>query len=165
MKIVYINYLDKYRYQVTNQRGGLINYLIDPVFDNISKLYVLAYENEEDRRSFSKYYAPTVEIKDYVLIDQQPFFELPVRDKKSYEKIIEISTVLNDYTCGNLLNYECFLNHYKLIAIDLRKQNVDLTRQQINFVGKLEQNATIFFIIETLEEIILEFSENSVDIF
>ena len=70
-------YRDKYRCQVTNQRAGLINYLIDPVFDNVSKLYVLAYENEEDRLSFSKYYTPTVEIKDYnVLIDQKPFFRI-----------------------------------------------------------------------------------------
>ena len=159
-------YWDKYRFQVTNQRAGLINYLIDPVFDNVSKLYVLAYKNEEDRPTFSKYYTPTVEIKDYnILINQKPFFELPVRNKKeSYENIIEINKVLNDYTCSNLLDYEYFLNHYKLLAVDLSKQDVDLTRQQINFIGKLEQNATIFFIIEKLEETILEFSQNFIDI-
>ena len=28
----------------------------------------------------------------------------------------------NDYTTGNLLDYECFLKHYKSIAIDLSKQ-------------------------------------------
>ena len=92
------------------------------------------------------------------------FLNFQLEIKKSYEKIIEISKVLHDCTCHNLLSYECFLNHYKLIAIDLHKQNVDLTRQQINFVRKLEQNATIFFIIEILQETILEFLENSVDI-
>ena len=73
-------YRAKITSQLTNQRSRLTNYLIDPAFNNASKLYVLAYENEEDRSSFSKYYTPTVEIKDY--IDQQPFFELPVRNKK-----------------------------------------------------------------------------------
>ena len=46
----------------------------------------------------------------------------------------------NDYTTGNLLDYEYFKDHYKLIAIDLSKhielQNPDL-KQQINFTGRL----------------------------
>ena len=46
----------------------------------------------------------------------------------------------NNYTNGNLLYYDYFSNHYKLIAIDLSKQieleNPDL-KQQINFIGKL----------------------------
>ena len=76
-------YWERYRCQMTNQRTGLINYLIDPTFDNASRLFALAYENEEDRSSFSKYYTPSVEITDYnVLIDQQPFFELPVGNTK-----------------------------------------------------------------------------------
>ena len=55
----------------------------------------------------------------------------------------------NDYTTGNLLDYEYFSKHYKLITIDLSKrielENPDL-KQQVNFIGKLEENeATIFF--------------------
>ena len=71
----------------------------------------------------------------------------------------------NDYTTGNLLNYEYFSKHYKLIAIDLSKQvelkNSDL-KQEINFVGRLErkERATIFFIIKKSEETYFEFSEN-----
>ena len=58
--------------------------------------------------------------------------------------------------------------HYKLIAIDLSKQieleNPDL-RQQINFIGKLEDDkATMFFIIEKSEKTTFEFSQNSVSI-
>ena len=65
---------------------------------------------------------------------------------------------------GNLLDYEYFSKRYKLIAIDLSKQieleNPDL-RQQINFIGKLEDDkATMFFIIEKLEETTFEFSQN-----
>ena len=124
---------------------NLINYSIDPTF--------VAFENEEDRSSFSKYYTPTVEIKDYnVLIDQKPFFEIPVKNKEeTYEQITKL---IRDsaYTTGYLLDYEYFNTHYKLIAIDLSKQDVNLNKQLINFIGKLEQIAIIFFIIEKKEK-------------
>ena len=45
-----------------------LNFLINPAFNNVNRLFVLAFPNEEDRRSFSKYYTPTVEIKDYNLL-------------------------------------------------------------------------------------------------
>ena len=85
--------------------------------------------------------------------------------EETYEKIIEISKN-SDYTTGNLLDYEYFSNHYRLIAIHLSKQieleNLDL-KQQINFIGKLEDNsATMFFIIEKSEETVSEFLQNSV---
>ena len=76
-----------------------------------------------------------------------------------YGKIISISKN-NDYTTGNLLDYEYFSKQYILIAIDLSKQidleNPDL-RQQINFIKKLEHDkATMFFIIEKSEETTFE---------
>ena len=40
----------------------------------------------------------------------------------------------------------------KLIVIDLSKQKADFENQQINFIGKLEQNTTIFFIIEEKQD-------------
>ena len=91
-------YCDKCRCQITNERKGLINYLIDPTFDHVLRFIVLAYKNEEDRSSFLEYYTPSVEIKDYnVLIDQQPFFEFAVKSKKeTYEKIVDTSQNLND---------------------------------------------------------------------
>ena len=141
--------------------------MIDPTFTNVNRLFVLSFENEADRNSFSKYYVPKVEIKDYnVLIDGKPFFEIPVKNKEeAYEQIIEM-TKSNYYTTGNLLDDEYFKDHYKLIAIDLSKQieleNPDL-KQEINFIGRLEENnATMFFIIEKKEETTFEFSQNSV---
>ena len=87
--------------------------------------------------------------------------------EETYEAIIEMSKN-NDYTTGNLLDYEYFLKHYKLIAIDLSEQieleNTDI-KQQTNFIGRLEQNAIIFFIIEKKEETIFNFSQNSVTAF
>ena len=73
----------------------------------------------------------------------------------------------NDYTTGNLLDYEHFWKHCRLIPIDLSKQieleNSDL-KQQINFIGRLEKNqgATMFFIIEKSEE--TTFLQNSASI-
>ena len=69
----------------------------------------------------------------------------------------------NDYTIGNLLDYEYFKDYYKLIAIDLSKQ-IEL-KQQINFTGRLEENnATMSFITEKKQETTFEFSQNSVTV-
>ena len=137
---------------MTNQtKTNHLNHLIDPTFIKVNRLFGLSFENEEDRTSFSKYYVPKVEIKDFNMLI----------DGWSISKN-------NDYTTVNLLDYEYFSKHYKLIAIDLSKQieleNPDL-RQQINFIGKLEDDkATMFFIIEKSEETTFEFLQNSVSI-
>ena len=50
------------------------------------------------------------------------FFDMPVKSKEeAYIKNIEISKN-NDYTAGNLLDYEYFSKRYKLIAVDLSKK-------------------------------------------
>ena len=110
---------------MTNQaKTNHLNYLIDPAFTKVNRLFVLSFENEEDRTPFSKYYVPKVEIKDFnVLIDgEKKFFSVQVKNKEEvYEKSVSISKN-NDYTTGNFLNYEYFSKHYKLIVIDLSKQ-------------------------------------------
>ena len=114
---------NKYRSEMSNQtKNNNLNYLIDPIFTNVNRLFVLSFKNEDDRTSFSKYYKPEVKIKYFnVLIDGKPFFELPVKNKEAYEQIIEMSRN-NDYKTGNLLDYEYFKDHYKLIATNLSKQ-------------------------------------------
>ena len=121
---------NKYRSEMSDQaKNNNLNYLIDPTFTNDNRVFVLSFGNED---------------------------EVPVRNKEeAYEQITEISKN-NDYTTGNLLDYEYFKDHCKLIAIDLSKkielENPDL-KQQINFIGRLEENnATMFFIIEKKEE-------------
>ena len=97
---------NKYRSEMSNQtKNKNLNYLIDPTFPNVNRLFVLTFENEDGRTSFSKYYVPKVEIKDFnVLIDGKPFFEIPVKNKEeAYEAIIEM-TKNNNYTTGNLLD-------------------------------------------------------------
>ena len=155
---------NKYRSEMTNQtKNNNLNYLIDPTFTKVNRLFVLSFENENNTTSFSKYYASNVQIKDFnVLINGKSFFDMPIKDdKETYEEIIEIRRN-NDKMTGNLLGYEYFSKHYKLIAIDLSKQigleNPDL-KQQINFIGRLATNegATMFFIIGESEETSLNF--------
>ena len=43
-----------------------LNYLIDPTFIKVNRLFDLSFGNEEDRTSFSKYYTPKVEIKTWM---------------------------------------------------------------------------------------------------
>ena len=136
-----------------------LSILIDPTFTNVNRLFVLAYgQINNDRQSFSQFYLKNVMIKDYnVIIDKLAFFDLPIKtEEEAYEKIIDISRN-NEYTTGNLLDY-------KLIAIDLSKQQVlqeneDLI-QQISSIGRLEEAANVFIISEKKENTILEFSRN-----
>ena len=142
-----------------------LNILIDPTFTNVNRLFVLAYRTADDRQSFSQFYLPNVMVKDCnVIIDKLAFFDLPIKtEEEAYEKIVDISRN-NEFTTGNLLDYDYLKKHYKLIAIDLSKQQVlqenENLIQQINFIGRLEEEANVFFIIEKKENTILKFSQN-----
>ena len=89
-------------------------------------------------------------------------YQLKIKNR-TYKAIIELIRDGN-FTTGKCLNYEYFSSHYKLIAIELSKQKADLENQQINFIGKLEQDATIFFVIEEEHQTGLEFSQNPLPI-
>ena len=157
---------NKYRSQMTTEAINInLNILIDPTFTNVNRLFVLAYgQNNNDRQSFSRFYLPNVMVKDYVIIDKLAFFDLPIKtEEEAYEKIIDISRN-KEYTTGDLLDYDYFKKYYKLIAIDLSKQQVlqeneDLI-QQINFIGRITEAANVFIIIEKKEPTTLEFSQN-----
>ena len=51
-------------------RNRYLDYSIDPNFQGVNKLFVLSFENNVDRTSYTEYILPTVEIKDY-------FFDQP----------------------------------------------------------------------------------------
>ena len=149
----------------TEAANNNLNILIDPAFTNVNRLFVLAYQTTNDRQSFSQFYLPKVMVKDFnVIIDKLAFFDLPIKtEKEAYEKVIDISKN-NEYRAGNLLDYDYFKKYYKLIAVDLSKQQVlqeneDLI-QQINFIGRLEEAANVFIIIEKKKHTILKFSQN-----
>ena len=102
-----------------------INHLIEPSFQGVNRLFVLAFENDDQITSNKRYYTPNIEIKDYnIMIDGKIFFGQPVRnDKVTYENIRKIAIGQGDYyRTGCLLDYTYFKKYYKMIAIDLSKQ-------------------------------------------
>ena len=97
-----------------------LNRLIDPSFQVVNRLFVLAFEDDAQRTSNKRYCIPNVEIKDYsVMIDEKNFFDQPINNMiKTYENIRKITISLgDDYTTGYLLDYSYF-KKYKMIAID-----------------------------------------------
>ena len=87
-------------------------------------------------------------------------FDQPINNYfKTYENIREIATGQgDDYTTGCLLDYSYFKDHYKMIAIDLSKQQAldadPIAIQQINFTANLDRDETMtmFYIIEEAKE-------------
>ena len=165
---------NKYESSVkTFAQNRYLNYLINPSFQGVNRLFVLSFENEDDRISHSTYYLPKVEIKDYnIMIDGRNFFDQSINSmNKTYENIRKIATGKgDDYTTGCLLDYPYFKDYYKMIAVDLSKQqelDADPRKiQQINFTANLDTSGstTIFFIIEQEEDTVFEFSQGTVKI-
>ena len=150
-----------------------LNHLVEPSFQGINRLFVLAFENDTYRTSSKRYNLPNVEIKDYnVMIDGKNFFDQPVKnDKITYENIRKIATGQgDDYITGCLLDYAYFKDYYKMIAIDLsKKQALDADPraiQQIKFSVNLDRvgNTRIYFILEEAKETILDFSQGTVKV-
>ena len=80
---------------------------IEPSYQGINRLFVLAFENDAQRTNNKRYYIPNVEIKDYnVMNDGKNFFDQPVKnDKVTYKNIRKIATGRgDDYTTGCLLD-------------------------------------------------------------
>ena len=105
------------------------------------------------------------------MIGGQNFFDQLVRnDLITYDNIRKIATGQgDDYTTGCLVDYSYFEKYYKIIAIDLSKQQAldadPKPIQQINFTRNLEQQGIIFFIIEEAKETVLDFSQGTVKVF
>ena len=88
-----------------------LNYLIEPSFQGVNKLLVLAFENDAQRKVHSGYYLPNVEIKNYsVMINGENFLDQPIKSKKVIcENIRKVATgKVDDYTTGCLLDYPYF---------------------------------------------------------
>ena len=90
----------------TFAQNRYLNYLINPSFQGVNRLFILAFENENARTSHSNYYLPKVEIKDYnVMIDGRNLFDQPINSiNKTYENIRKIATGKgDDYKTGCIL--------------------------------------------------------------
>ena len=83
---------NKSRSEMTNQtKNNYLNDLIDPTFTKVIRLFVLSFENENDRTSFSQRYVTNVQIKDFnLLIDGKSFFDMPKKiTKKHTNKLLK----------------------------------------------------------------------------
>ena len=145
-----------------------LNHLIEPSFQGVNRLFVLAFENDDDRTSSDEYYLPTVELKDYnIMINGENFYDQPIKNNKvTYGNIRKIATGQgDDYTTGCLLDYPYFADTYKMIAVDLSKQQAldadPRAIQQINFTANLDRagNTRVYFILEEAKETIVDFSQ------
>ena len=89
----------------TFAQNRYLNHLINPSFQGVNRLFVLSFENENDRTSHSNYYLPKVEKKDdNFRIDDKNFFDQPINSNlKTYENTREITIVQgDDYTMGGV---------------------------------------------------------------
>ena len=150
-----------------------LNHLAEPSFQGVNILFVLAFENDNDRTSTNGYYLPTVQIKDYnIMINGENFFDQPIKSNKvTYENIRKIATGQgDDYTTGYLLDYPYFMDTYKMITVDSSKQQAldadPRAIQQINSTANLDRagNTRVYFILEEGKETILDFSQGTVKV-
>ena len=150
-----------------------LNHLVEPSFQGVNILFVLAYKNYTQRTTAKGYYLPNVEIKDYnIMINGENLFDQQIKDNKvTYENIKKIATGQgDDYTAGCLLDYPYFKDSYKMIAVDLSKQQAldadPRVIQQINFIANLDRadNIRIHFILEEAKETILNFEQGNVKV-
>ena len=101
------------------------------------------------------------------MIDGRNFFDQPIDSMaKTYENFWKIATGQgDDFTTGCLLDYPYFKDHYKMIAIDLSKQQAldadPRATQQINFTANLDRrgNTTMFFSIEKQKKLFWTFQK------
>ena len=106
------------------------------------------------------------------MIDGKDVFDQPINSMtKTYENIRKITTGQGDgFTTRCLLDYPYLKNHYKMIAIDLSKQEAldadPRAIQQTNFTADLDRagNTTMFFTIEEAKETVLDFSQGTVKV-
>ena len=128
---------NKYQAKVSTEgENQFLDFLIDPSFQGVNRLFVLSFQNEGSEKVHTGYYN--------VMIDGKKNFDQPVKnDIRTYDNIRKISTGQeDDCRTGCLLGYNYFKEHYKMIAIDLSKQQEldsdPKAIQQINFTGNLE---------------------------
>ena len=97
--------------RIQSQNNNL-NYLVDPAFTNVNRLFVFSFlrnNNTDSRYFYSNYYVPKVKINDFnVLIDGKSFFDLQIKNEEEADKEIVKMGNNNDCTTGNLLDFAYF---------------------------------------------------------
>ena len=105
------------------------------------------------------------------MINGENIFDQPIKNKVTYENIRKIATGQGCLsTTGCLSDYSYFMDTYKIIVVDLSKQEAldsdPRAIQQINFTTNLDRagNTRFYFIIKEAKETILNFSQGTVKV-
>ena len=160
---------------------NLTSFPLDSSFQVVKRLFVLAFNstnasipnnrinntaNRVERNKHQKIFLPRVSIANYnVLIDGRNFYDQPNNYLvKQYDEIRRIAAGQgDDYATGCLLDYQYFKDDYKLIAIDLSRQNElhadSRAIEKIEFYGVLKNNSQMCTILEKSKESVLQFSK------
>ena len=154
---------------------NVVKYIsLDPSFQGVNRLFIMAYSREAgqpDRNSQQKYHLPRIGFKKYnVIIDGRNFYDNPI--ESDIEKYREFKNVMigkgEDYTTGSLLDFNYFLKHYKLVAVDLSKQKElhadPRAIQKIEFKYILGTDSTTYWVLQKSRESILEFHKGTVKV-
>ena len=163
-------YWNEYKTKEQDENANANNHKyinLDPSFQGANRLFVMAYSradnNQPTKNEQRKYYLLRIDLKEYnVIIDARNFYDNPI--KSNIEKYKELKKVMiekgEDYSTGSLLDFNCFNEHYKLVAVDLSKQKeLDADPraiQQIEFKYMFETGSTIYWVLEKSKETILE---------
>ena len=171
-------YSNEYKTKEINEDAdaNVFKYInLDPSFQGVNRLFVMAYNRANGqltRNGQRKYYLPKINLEKYnVIIDGRNFYDNPT--ESDIEKYRELTKVMigkgEDNTTGSLFDVNYFDKHYKLVAVDLRKQKeLDADPraiQQIEFKYMLRTNSTIYWVLEKSKETILEFYKGTVKVY
>ena len=157
----------------TYDGNGYIRELLDSSYQDVKKLFVLAYDNANGTtpNSHKRYFLPRIKIKNYnIEIDGRHFYDQPINESiKQYdeEKYQQDKVMITQLVVYQIL--PIFLKNYKLIAADLSKKKAldadSKTIQQIIFIGTANAAVIIYYILQQSKETILEFSKGTTKIF
>ena len=125
-------YWNEYKTKEINEKtdANVFKYInLDPSFQGVNRLFVMAYNKangQSTRNGQQKYYLPRIDLEKYnVIIDGRNFYDNPIQS--DIGKYRELKKVMigkgEDYTTRYLLDFNYFDKHYKLVSVDLSKQN------------------------------------------
>ena len=80
----------------TYPQNRYLNHLAIPIFQRVNRFFVLSFENEDDRTSYSTYYLPKVEIKGYNVMIDGKSFDQPISNGPKNRKILEELLLVKD---------------------------------------------------------------------
>lgn len=158
--------------ETTINQDNNFNFMIEPTFQGVNRLFVLAYDTTDTRESTLRLFFPYKLIDNYnFLIDGRNIFESPItkEDRRGYENLRDIMIGNgDDHTMGSLIDYDYFSKSYKIIVVDLTRQKVldanPRAVQQINLKGSATENYKVIFIMEESKDTVLNFTQGTVKV-